>query len=250
VLVPARVPWTRRVHRFAVMAVVAACTAAGLVAGHASPVRAEPSLSQLEKSMDDNWSSLETVGEKYEQAEDQLATNQAKSAALAKQIAPLQTGVDAVYQRVGQAAAQAYEGGQLSALNAVLDSGSPTTALDQLSTLDWIAGKQHEQVASLEKQATALAATKKKYDALVASNTKAAADLSALKTKLTADMARMQQQYMGTAASRDSGRTGLPATTCPTCPAHPARPSGSPSPRSASRTCGTPLARTPTTVPA
>jgi cell wall-associated NlpC family hydrolase len=199
-----------RSSRALAVAAVAACAIAAL-AGHSTPAHADPSLSQLEKNMENNWQSLETVGEKYKQAEDALTQNQKLSGQLAKQIAPLEKNVDAMYDRVGQAASMEYKGGQVSALNAVLNSSSPTDALDQVSTLNWIANSQHKQISGYEKQANDLAAKKKKYDDLVTSNKKTATDLAALKTKLTGDMNRMQQQYMSTAASRSNDRYGLPA---------------------------------------
>jgi cell wall-associated NlpC family hydrolase len=209
--VPALTGLVSRSYRALTIAAVVACAIAVALVGHSTPAHADPSLSQLEKSMENNWSSLETVGEKYKQAEDNLSQNEALSAKLAKQIAPLSKTVDAVYQRVGEAAAMEYKGGNLSAINIVLNSGSPTEALDQLSTLNWIANSQHKTVSSYEKQVNDLAAKKKKYDDLVTSNKKTAADLTALKTKLSADMNRMQQQYMATAASRSDTRYGLPA---------------------------------------
>lgn len=189
---------SRSYRALAIAAVVASAVLIALV-GHTTPAHADPSLSQLEKNMESNWSSLETVGEKWKQAEYNLQQNEALSAKLAKQIAPLAKNVDVVYNRVGEAAAMEYKGGNLSAINVVLDSGSPTDALDQLSTLNWIASSQHKTVASYEKQENALATKKKKYDGLVASNKKTAADLSALKTKLMADMDTMQKKYLSTA---------------------------------------------------
>jgi cell wall-associated NlpC family hydrolase len=200
-----------RSYRALAIAAVVACAVVMALLGHSTPAHADPSLSQLEKNMENNWTSLETVGEKWKQAEYNLSQNQALSAKLAKQIAPLAKNVDAVYDRVGEAAAMEYKGGNLSSINIVLNSGSPTEALDQLSTLNWIANSQHKAVSSYEKQVNDLAAKKKKYDDLVTSNKKTAADLSALKTKLDADMTKMQQQYLSTAASRSSDRFNLPA---------------------------------------
>lgn len=199
-----------RSFRALAIATVVACAVLVALVGHSTPVHADPSLSELEKSMENNWNSLETVGEKYKQAEDALKQNEAESDNLAKQIAPLAKSVDAVYSRVGEAAAMEYKGGSLSAINIVLGSSSPTDALDQMSTLNWIASSQHKAVSSYEKQVNALASKKKKYDDLVASNKKTAADLTALKTKLTGDMNKMQQQYMSTAASRSDTHYGLP----------------------------------------
>jgi cell wall-associated NlpC family hydrolase len=209
--VPALSGLVSRSYRALAIAAVVACALAIALVGHSTPAHADPSLTELEKSMENNWSSLEAVGEKYKQAEDQLGQNQKLSGQLAKQIAPLSTSVDAMYSRVGQAAAMEYKGGNLTAINMVLGSSSPTEALDQVSTLNWIADNQHKAVSTYEKQVNDLTAKKKKYDDLVASNKKTAADLAALKTKLNTDMNRMQQQYMSTAASRSQDRYGLPA---------------------------------------
>jgi peptidoglycan DL-endopeptidase CwlO len=136
-----------------------------------------------------SWDQLEKVGEQYKANQAELAKNQAASAALAKQIQPLQAKADSAYQQIGLAAAVAYKGGNASALNVLLTSGSPSSMLDQLTTLDRLAAGQHTQLASYARARKALDAQKAKYDAVVAADTKKAKDLAAQKAKIQADMA-------------------------------------------------------------
>src|SRR4051794_30975975 len=128
-----------------------------------------------------SWDQLEKVGEQYKQNQAELEKSQAASAALAKQMQPLQAKADTAYQQVSAAASMAYKGGNASALNVLLSSGSPGSMLDQLTMLDRLAAGQHTMLATYQKATKALGAQKSKYDAVVAADTKKARDLAAQK---------------------------------------------------------------------
>jgi cell wall-associated NlpC family hydrolase len=135
-----------------------------------------------------SWDQLEKVGEQYKQNQAELEKNQAASAALAKQMKPLQAKADTAYKQVAAAATVAYKGGNASALNVLLGSDSPGSMLDQLTFLDRLAAGQHTQLATYQKATKALDAQKAKYDAIVAADTKKAKDLAAQKAKIQSEM--------------------------------------------------------------
>jgi len=188
----------------------AVCATVGLGLAGPGAANADPSASQLEHNMDSTWSKLEANGEKFKQNEAQLHRNQKKSRQLGKRIKPLEKKVSRMYKQVGAYAAAAYRGGNLSALNSMLKYGSPTTMLDQMSTLNRMAADQHAKVAKYENAKEKLDATKAKYDKLIADNKAKAKQLSSQKKKLRADMDTMQKQYMKTAASRNNAGSALP----------------------------------------
>jgi cell wall-associated NlpC family hydrolase len=135
-----------------------------------------------------SWDQLEKIGEQYKQNQAELERNQAASAALAKQLQPLQAKADTAYRQVAAAAAVAYKGGNASAINVLLTSGSPGSMLDQLTFLDRLAAGQHTVLATYREASKTLGTQKAKYDAVVAADTKKAKDLAAQKAKIQSDM--------------------------------------------------------------
>ena len=61
----------------------------------ASPAAAVPPPGTIEAQIDAAWRQAEPIVERYNLVHDQLAANQAKAAALQKQLQPLQLQVDA-----------------------------------------------------------------------------------------------------------------------------------------------------------
>lgn len=192
-----------RSRRVITSAAVAAFAVAGIAL--AAPAHAAPSASELEHQMETTWSKLEAAGEKWKQAEHDLHVNQAESAKLAKQIKPLEAKVATMYKQVGSYASAAYKGGTASALNSILTSGSPTTMLDSIATLDRMSQLQYNRVSGYITLKNSLDAKKAKYDKLVAGNKATAARLAKEKKTLSASMNNLQSQYQQTAAAHEGG---------------------------------------------
>jgi cell wall-associated NlpC family hydrolase len=113
----------------------------------ASTARAEPTCTEINKQLDAVWEQLEPLIENYNGVHEQYMTNLAKQKRLSKQLNPLQLQVDLAMSRVGAIAAQLYKGGNASAFNAILASGSPTQLTDQLATLEVLARVQRDQIS-------------------------------------------------------------------------------------------------------
>lgn len=191
--------------RRAVTLLTAAAVAAIGFSVAAPAAHAKPSATELEHQMDNTWNKLETAGEKYKQNAHELKVNEHKSAKLSKQIKPLAKKVGAMYKDVGRYATAAYKGGNVSAMNSLLAYGSPTTMLNQVSTLDRMASQQHREVAKYVDLKNRLDKKKKHYDNLVASNKADKKRLSKKKKSLQGQMHDMQIKYQKVAANRPGG---------------------------------------------
>jgi cell wall-associated NlpC family hydrolase len=186
----------------------------------AASAHAAPSPQELERQIDTEWNKLEPIIEQYNMVHGQLKANRAKSAALQTRLQPLQLEVDLAMSRIGDMAAQMYKGGRMSALSAMLVTGSPTTLADQLSLLDRIAQDQREQVSGAAALRDRYAADKKVVDDLIATQAQQDAFLAAQKKEIEARMAglqRLRQQAYGTTGAQGALRTGpCPAEYYPT----------------------------------
>jgi peptidoglycan hydrolase CwlO-like protein len=142
------------------------------------------SVTDIEAQIDKVWATMEPLVEQYNGVHYQLTQNQAKQAALEKQMGPLQVQVDLAETRVGAMSAQLYMRGPGSNLNALLESGSPATLVDELSSLNELARQQEDTVAQVKKQVGQYATQKQQLDVLVAQEQQQDADLAAKKNTI------------------------------------------------------------------
>lgn len=147
---------------------------AGATAAHAAP-----SISDMEKQIDQQWRTLEPTIENYNAVHDQLLTQQKKANALEKAIAPLQLQVDLALARVGGFSITVYEAGPSGGLTTLLNASSTSSALEMLGLVDQMASDQRAQVAGTLKLQQKYQAQKKPIDVLVASLSSQQAALSA-----------------------------------------------------------------------
>jgi peptidoglycan DL-endopeptidase CwlO len=199
---------TRVLAGFAVLTITAVVPA---TQAHATPTPTE-----VEAQIDQVWGQLEPLVEQYNGVHYQLTQNQAKQAALLKQMGPLQTQVDLAEVRVGAMSAQLYMHGPGGNLNALLESGSPATLADQLSALNELARQQQETVAQVKQQVDQYASQKQALDLLVAQQQKQDADLAAKKNTIQAQLNQLEQ--LRTAAYGASGAAAggsLKPVNCP-----------------------------------
>jgi peptidoglycan DL-endopeptidase CwlO len=186
--------------------------------GSALPANAEPatpSVSAIEAQIDQAWQQLEPLIEQYNRVHTQLLANQAKAAALQKQLQPLQLQVDVALARIGVLAAHAYKGGQAAAFNALLMSGSPTSLADQLSRLDQVARNQREAISGVATMRDKYAADKKALDDLIAQQAQHDADLAAKKQSIQAQINNLQQLRIKAYGSAAGGTGSLRPVACP-----------------------------------
>ena len=172
---------------------------------------AAPSPAEIEKQIDAAWEKLEPVIESYNKVHSQLKSNQKKSAQLQTRIRPLSLRVELALTRVGGIASEYYKGGPLSAMNAILLTGSPTALVDQLTLLDRLAAADQRQIAAVTTEKARYDAEKRNIDLLVATLRKQDAELAAKRKQIDAEMDRLQsllRQAYGTTSSGGALRIG------------------------------------------
>jgi len=194
---------------FAVTAIVAPATAA-----HAAPPPAS-----LQQQIDKASSDLEKIVEQYNKVNEQLKATKAEADQLATQMGPLLQNLESASATVNKIAASAYKGAGVSSMSALLSSGSPTTLMEELSSLNQIARGQQKQIDGYTQVKAQYDARKKQLDDLLAQQTAQQADLAAQKTKIEGDLKHLydlRTQAYGSATTT-STNTG-PTPTAPYAP--------------------------------
>jgi peptidoglycan DL-endopeptidase CwlO len=179
-------PAVRRLLRALVIGAVAVGVVVPAVAANAAPNTAS-----LQRQIDEANTNLDNIVEQYNQVTEQLKTTQAEADKLTAQLAPLQSQLDAKYTNVGLIAQTAYKGGGLGAFNSLLTSGSPTTLMEGLNSLNVLARTQQEQISGYKQAKAAHDGHRKQLDDLLAQQTAQQQDLTAQKTKIEGDVAKL-----------------------------------------------------------
>lgn len=191
---PADPPIAKPRYRWSILA-PALATVAGLTVAlfGAAPAAAQPSVPEIEKQIDRAWNELEPIIERHNATRQDLAAKKKQVLALNKKIEPLQLQIDLAMSRVGGFAVQAYKGNRHSALNAILSTGSASSLMSQLSTLDQFARRQQQDVRKVVELKEKYAGEKAPLDALVKELTKTEAELATKKKEIDAEVARLQK---------------------------------------------------------
>jgi cell wall-associated NlpC family hydrolase len=185
------------------------------VAATGTHAYAQPSITEIEAQIQQQWNQLEPLIEQYNMVHTQLAQNQSKSAALAKQMQPMQLQVDLELARVSTISVALYERGASSKLNAILAAGSPTTLADQLSTLDHMARGQMATVQSAADMVAKYNTQKRPLDQLIAVEAKQDTDLAAKKSNIEKQVASLQKLRQDAYGSSGSVGGRLKPVACP-----------------------------------
>jgi peptidoglycan DL-endopeptidase CwlO len=204
----------RRRRSSPVAALVAALLGLSIVMAAAPPASADPSVSEIEKQIDEEWNKLEPVIEQHNAARQELAAKRKQAAALARRIKPLELQIQLAMAKVGDLAARAYKGEQTSAVNAILTSGSPDAFVNQLELLDQFARRQHSDVQAVLDLKEKLAAQKRPLDQLVTELAQRTAQLAAKKKQIDAEVDRLQKLRLEVYGSSTSLGSLRPAP-CP-----------------------------------
>jgi len=193
-----------------------AALATALVFSATGPVHADPTPSAIEQQIDQQWGQLEKVIEDYNKTTGDLRDNKAKAAQLESQLAPLRKKVDDMYARVGAISSSYYKDGRTGTLNALIDSGTPSGFVDQLTTLDRLAKHERDAIREAIAAKDDLDAKKKPLDALIVQQASMEKDLADKKTKIQGDVDSLQKQRTA-AYAKDSSVpcpiSYVPATT-------------------------------------
>ncbi|MGH3746874.1 MAG: NlpC/P60 family protein [Micromonosporaceae bacterium] len=157
---------------------------------------AQPSKEELKERIDKAGKDLTVVVEKYNKARENFKASKEKIRKLSKKLKPLEKRVDALYGETGKIASAAYKGGQASAVDALLTSGSPATLADQLSTLGILADKQNKKIDSLNRAKADLDEKRTVIDEVLAKQTKIKNDLAAKKKKISGEVDKLKKTYV------------------------------------------------------
>lgn len=178
----------------------------------ATAAQAEPSISQIENQIEQDSIALEKVIENYNKLNEQLKASQAAAATVTARLQPLQTQLDQASAQVGVLASLAYKGGELVRMDFMLAAGSSADMVDRLTSLDGLTRYQEAEVAKFT-------ATKAKHDAeagrlakLVAEQQKQRDQLAAQKTKITGEIARLDQMRKQAYARLTARSPSAPST--------------------------------------
>jgi len=195
-------------------AAIAALTAV-IALGIATPAHAEPSPSQIEKQLDQQWNKLEPLVETYNQVHSQLQASRAEQKKLAAQLDPLQVRVNVAMSGVGALAGRAYMQGGNTGLSSLLAGGNPTDLTDKLTYLDIMARSQRAQVADVITLRDKYATDKKKLDTITSGLAGRDADLAAQKKSIQTQINKLQKLRIN-AFGPGGGATGALRTgPCP-----------------------------------
>ncbi|MGH3660649.1 MAG: NlpC/P60 family protein [Micromonosporaceae bacterium] len=170
---------------------------------------AEPSIEDMERKIEHLASNLGVVVEKYNRSRDELDSIKRKTRRLSKQIKPLQEEADKRYAAVGEISRMAYKGSRASAANALLNSGSPQTLVDQLLTLDRLADYEKKDLDGLERVKSRLDRRKASVDALLRKQLKIQKSLATRKSGIQGKIDKLQEmrrQAYGDRAARNGER--------------------------------------------
>jgi len=186
----------------------AAATAAFLVVLPSSTALAQPSRDELREQIQEAEEAFQLAVEEYNDARARLEELQAQAEELNNQLAPLQEQIDAAYAETGQMAETMFRGGNASIIESLLSSGSPTTFLEQLATVNWLAANRSEAIAHLQELNAQLLDERAQIDQLIAEQTALEQELSDRRNQLEAEVDRLTDMYEDTYGSTPASNSG------------------------------------------
>ncbi|MCX5068457.1 NlpC/P60 family protein [Micromonospora lupini] len=164
-----------------------------VLTGSATAAHADPSVAEIERQIDADWNKLEPVIERHNATRADLAVKRKQADTLAARIAPLERQVDAAMNKVSALAVRAYMGENLSTVNTMLGSRSPSEVVGQLEMLDRFAHNQQQDVRQVAGLRDELARQKAPLDEMVAQLTRTEAQLAAKKKQINEEIDRLQK---------------------------------------------------------
>jgi cell wall-associated NlpC family hydrolase len=170
-----------------------AVAAAGIVVTGPAVARAEPSPSEIEKQIDEEWNNLEPVIEEYNGTHTKLIKLRKQQKQLAETLAPLQTQVDAAMVEVRGFAVDAYMQGPPGVVNAMMLNGSPTALVDKITMLDQLAFNREASIAEVAKLRDKYATDKAAVDQMEAEIAVRDTDLATKKTAIESEITKLQK---------------------------------------------------------
>jgi cell wall-associated NlpC family hydrolase len=157
-----------------------------------SVAHAEPTPAEIQAQLDKGNRELELVVEEYNKINGDLSATQAALAALETKLQPLQSSVDSAYSNVEQIAVTAYRtGSTMRTVSLLLSAHSSDTLIDQYTMLQQIARTKQHEITNFTDAKKTYDAEKKRLNELLAAQNAQKTDLETKKTKIEADIARL-----------------------------------------------------------
>jgi cell wall-associated NlpC family hydrolase len=180
----------------------------------AQPAHAQADPAEIEAQIDEAWLELEPIIEEHNAVRSELKDKQEAADELAGKIEPLELRVDVARAEVAGLAVYSFKGGNMSALRALLTTGSPLTLAQQLSVLDQVARAQGAKIAKVLETKAEYEVEKAELEQLVAELAEMEEQLAERADKIDAEIARLQE--LRTEAYGEGGGVGdLAPAACP-----------------------------------
>jgi cell wall-associated NlpC family hydrolase len=181
----------------------------------ATAALATPSAQDVQQQITDQSTKLEKIVEQYNKVNEELKANQAAVDKINADLKPLEAELSSASQNIDEIAAEAYKGAPLARLSSVFEAGDPSTMVNRLVTLDQITKYQNGQIQNLAATKARNDAEKARLDKLVADQTAKRQTLDDQKTKITADIARLEALKKKVAAQRPRATVAAAPSTPP-----------------------------------
>jgi cell wall-associated NlpC family hydrolase len=200
------------------LTVTAFLVALGVLLASGTAAHAEPTVTEIEKQIDEAWAKLEPTIERHNATRQDLAAKKKQAAVLGGKIKPLEVQLDLAMQRVTDLVVQDYKVSQTSELNAVLSSGSPTILTERLGLLSHFARQETESLRKVSDLRASYAAQKDPLDKLIGQLTLTEKDLATKTQEIDKEIERLQKlrlQAYGSSTSLGSLRPAPCPSTYP-----------------------------------
>lgn len=195
------------------LSVVVALPVIGLAA---APAYGQETLAEIEEQIDEAWRELEPIIEEHNGIRIELEEKEDEADELADKIEPLEEQVESARAEVTEIAIYNFKGGNVTAVKALLTTGSPLTFVDQVAALDQFARTQEVKIAEVVETKERYEAEKEDLDALVSELSAMEEDLAERADEIDAEIDELQE--MRDEAEASFGPTDTGGSTSGACP--------------------------------
>lgn len=158
-----------------------------------SAAHAEPSIDQLDQQIEKDSIALEKVVENYNKINEQLKASQAAATSVEARLQSLRAQLDEASAHVGRLAALAYKGGDLVAVDYVMAAGSTVDLADRMTSLDGLTRFHEAEVSRFTEIKSKVDAEANRLAKLVVDQQRQRDQLTAQKSKITIDLAKLNE---------------------------------------------------------
>jgi cell wall-associated NlpC family hydrolase len=194
------------------LAILSVAAAAGVVA---SPAHAQDP-EAIEAELDERWNELRPIAEELNGIREDLKAKRKEAKELEEDLEPLELRVDVARAEVSDIASYTYKGGNVTAFNALLSTGSPTAFADRLAILDQFARVQREEIGDVIDVMEEYEAEQAELDALLEELTAEEDDLAERVDDIEAEIDELEaaraDAYEANGGSTETGSGDCPAS--------------------------------------